>query len=146
MLSSKGWRYIDLDKVTANRSIINKFKVMMSKTSAEHAGQSDSSGRKKVISRIGILKPGEICTESYLVIGSYDDEQEALNMVSYMKTCFVRFLLGSILLTQNIAKDKFSLIPLQDFTHSWSDADLYAKYGLTDEEIKFIESTIKPMK
>ena len=62
-----------------------------------------------------------------------------------MKTKFARFLLSSILLTQNIAKDKFQLIPLQDFTKPWTDAELYTKYGLTDEEIAFIESMIKPM-
>jgi site-specific DNA-methyltransferase (adenine-specific) len=62
-----------------------------------------------------------------------------------MKTRFVRFLLSAILLTQNIAKDKFQLIPLQDFTKSWTDEELYRKYNLTDEEIAFIESMIKPM-
>ena len=62
-----------------------------------------------------------------------------------MKTRFVRFLLSSILLTQNIAKDKFKLIPLQDFTHCWNDKELYKKYDLTSNEIEYIESLIKPM-
>ena len=47
--------------------------------------------------------------------------------------------------TQNSMKDTYSYVPLQDFTRPWTDADLYAKYGLTDEEIQFIESMIKPM-
>ena len=62
-----------------------------------------------------------------------------------MKTRFARFLLSSILLTQNIAKDKFQLIPIQDFSKPWTDAELYAKYGLEKDEIDFIESMIKPM-
>lgn len=72
-----------------------------------------------------------------------------------MRTQFVRFLIGAILLTQNIVRDKFRFVPLQDFTEGsdidWSkdvteiDAQLYAKYGLTDEEIAFVESMIKPM-
>ena len=76
-------------------------------------------------------------------------------MSQYMRTQFVRFLLGSILLTQNIVRDKFRYIPDQDFTAGsdidWSksveeiDAQLYAKYHLSDEEIAFIESMIKPM-
>jgi ethanolamine utilization microcompartment shell protein EutS len=76
-------------------------------------------------------------------------------MKKYMQTQFVRFLLSSILITQNIAKDKFAFVPLQDFTPSsdidWSqsvadiDRQLYKKYGLTDEETAFIERTIKPM-
>jgi site-specific DNA-methyltransferase (adenine-specific) len=118
---------------------------MMSKAGAEHAGQSDSNGMKRVISRIGILRPNEICSESYLVLSAFETQREAENLVVYMKTRFARFLLSTILLTQNIAKDKFQLIPLQDFTRPWTDADLYAKYNLTDEEIQFIESMIKPM-
>jgi hypothetical protein len=76
-------------------------------------------------------------------------------MKNYVRTQFVRFLLASILLTQNIVRDKFRFVPLQDFTEKsdidWSndvadiDRQLYAKYGLTDEEITFIESMIKPM-
>jgi site-specific DNA-methyltransferase (adenine-specific) len=62
-----------------------------------------------------------------------------------MKTKFVRFLLSTILLTQNIAKDKFKLIPIQDFTKSWTDEELYKKYKLDENEIAFIESMIKPM-
>ena len=72
-----------------------------------------------------------------------------------MRTQFVRFLIGAILLTQNIVRDKFRFVPQQDFTANsdidWSksvgeiDAQLYAKYNLSDEEIAFIESMIKPM-
>ena len=66
-------------------------------------------------------------------------------MVSYTKTMFFRFLMSTILLTQNIAKDKFQFIPLQDFSHPWTDEMLYKKYGLTEDEIAFIESMIRPM-
>ena len=70
-------------------------------------------------------------------------------------TQFVRFLISSILITQNIVRDKFRFVPMQDFTEEsdidWSrsvaeiDSQLYAKYGLSEEEIAFIESMIKPM-
>lgn len=76
-------------------------------------------------------------------------------MKKYMRTQFVRFLISSILLTQNIVRDKFRFVPLQNLTEGsdidWSksvaeiDAQLYAKYGLTDDEVTFIESMIKPM-
>ena len=145
MYTSKGWVYVGLNEITSNADIIGKWKTMMSKAGAEHAGQSDSNGMKRVISRIGILCPNEICSESYLVLSAFETQEEAENLVVYMKTRFARFLLSTILLTQNIAKDKFQLIPLQDFTRPWTDADLYAKYHLTDEEIQFIESMIKPM-
>ena len=145
MFTSKGWTYVKYSDVSSNADLIGKWKTMMSKTGAEHAGQSDSKGMKRVISRIGVLSPNEICSESYLLLSVFESREEAENLVSYMKTRFARFLLSSILLTQNIAKDKFQLIPLQDFSKPWTDEELYAKYGLTNEEIAFIESMIKPM-
>ena len=145
MFTSKGWTYVDKNDVTSNVDIIGKWKTMMSKTGAEHAGQSDSNGMKRVVSRIAVLSPNEICSESYLILSVFDNREEAENLVIYMKSRFARFLLSAILLTQNIAKDKFQLIPLQDFSKPWTDAELYAKYGLTEDEIAFIESMIKPM-
>ena len=117
----------------------------MSKTNAEHAGQVDKDGRKKVISRIAILGKHHICLESYLLIGHMKEKKSVDNLAGYIKTRFFRFLLSSVLLTQNIAKDKFQFVPLQDFSHPWTDEMLYKKYGLDDKEITFIESMIRPM-
>ena len=127
----------------------------MSKASAEHAGQTDKEGRKKIISRLEVLGPGSICTESYLLLDVFNSSEEAENMKKYMRTQFVRFLISSILLTQNIVRDKFRFVPQQDFTSGsdidWSvsveeiDRQLYDKYELSDTEIAFIESMIKPM-
>lgn len=66
-------------------------------------------------------------------------------MVSYLKTKFARFLIMQMLASMNMSKVSYSFVPLQDFSKSWTDAELYEKYGLTDEEIAFIESMIKPM-
>lgn len=145
MLGSKGITYVSRNEVVNNSNLIDKWKVIMSKASAEHAGQTDNEGRKKVVSRIEILKPNQICTETYLLLRTFDKEQEAKNMVTYVKTMFFRFLMSTILLTQNIAKDKFQFIPVQDFSHPWTDEMLYTKYGLTDTEIAFIESLIRPI-
>lgn len=127
----------------------------MSKASAEHAGQTDANGRKRVVSRLEVLPPNTICTESYLLLDVFESEMEAENMKKYIRTQFVRFLLASILITQNIVRDKFAFVPLQDFTSSsdinWSasvadiDQQLYRKYGLSADEIAFIEKMIKPM-
>mgnify|MGYP000707122684 FL=1 len=68
-----------------------------------------------------------------------------ISVVSYMKTQFFRFLMATVLLTQNIAKDKFCFIPVQDFHEAPTDELLYKKYNLTDEEISFIDSLIRPM-
>jgi len=155
LFGSQGISYINEFDVIANKQLMGKWKVIMSKTSAEHAGQSDKDGKKKVVSRIEVLEPNVICTESYLLLSVFDNESDALNLKSYVQSRFFRFLLSTILLTQNIAKDKFQFIPLQDFTSAsdidWSqsvpdiDRQLYAKYGLSEEEVAFIEGMIKGM-
>ena len=117
----------------------------MSKASAEHAGQTDQEGRKKIISKVEVLGPGQICTETYLLLSTFDTENEAINLKEYVKTRFFSFLMSTIMLTQNIAKDKFQFIPSQDFSRSWTDEELYKKYGLKGDDIAFIESMIRPM-
>ena len=145
VVTSKGDRFVSKDKVKEDDVLINSWRVMMSKTSAEHAGQSDKEGKKRILSRIEVLKPQVICSESYLLIKVCSTENEANNLVRYLKTRFVRYLLSTMILTQNIAKGCFQFVPIQDFTKSWSDNELYAKYNLSDKEVDFIESMIKPM-
>lgn len=131
--------------VPKGHELINKWKVLLSKTSSEHAGQVDKAGTKRVFSRIEVMRPGTVCTESYLVIGPFKTKAEAERAVGYLKSRFVRFLVSAILLTQNISKGMFEFVPLQSFSTNWDDSALYKKYGLTREEIAFIERTIRPM-
>lgn len=145
IMTSKGDFYVPHKDITTNKGIVDEWKVVMSKTSAEHAGQADKDGRKKVVSRIEILGKQYICSESYLLIGHMKSKDASENLLNYIKTRFFRFLLSAVLLTQNIAKDKFKFVPLQDFSKPWTDEELYKKYGLTDEEVAFIESMIRPM-
>lgn len=155
LFGSGGISYLSESDVPQNLALAPKWKVIMSKASAEHAGQTDKEGRKRIVSRLEVLEPGTICTESYLLLDIFDSEEDARNMHKYMRTQFVRFLIGAILLTQNIVRDKFRFVPQQDFTANsdidWSksvaeiDQQLYAKYKLSDKEISFIESMIKPM-
>ena len=92
-----------------------------------------------------VLKPNQICSESYLLLDVFDNEKNAANFMGYMKTTFSRFLLSLVILTQNIARSSFQFVPFQDFSHPWTDEMLYKKYNLTEEEIAFIESMIRPM-
>ena len=89
--------------------------------------------------------PNTACNESYLVIGPFSDEMECCNVISYIKTRFFRFLVLLRKNSQNAAKGVYRLVPMQDFSKPWVDEELYKKYNLTVEEIKFIESMIKPM-
>ena len=152
---NKGKGPYKTELVPINKDKINKWKVIASYLTAEHAGQTDSNGQKRILSSLDILKPGEICTETYLVLDALGTEEEANALFKYMKTQLVRFLIAQLAATQHLSKDKFAFVPLQDFTSSsdidWSkpvadiDRQLYKKYGLTDEETAFIERTIKPM-
>jgi site-specific DNA-methyltransferase (adenine-specific) len=145
ILTSKGVNYVEKKEVTSNSELIDKWKVILSKASAEHAGQTDKEGRKKIFSKVELLKPNEICSESYLLVGVFDSKENAENLQEYIKSKFFRFLVSSVLLTQNIAKDKFCFVPIQDFKVNWDDEKLYKKYNLTKSEIDFIESMIRPM-
>lgn len=103
------------------------------------------NGDYQVISSLQILLPNEVCTETYLVLGIFDDKSKAMNMCKYITTKIFRFLLLQALTSIHITKDSFQFVPLQDFSKPWTDEELYKKYGLTDEEIQFIESMIRPM-
>ena len=142
---NKGTGPYDRSAVSVGVDYIDKWKVMISYLSAEHAGQPDKSGQFRVLSTTEILPPKYICTETYLLAGWFDSENEANNLLGYLKTKFVRFLIGQIAVSQHITKNSFSFVPVQDFSETWTDKMLYEKYGLSDEEIMFIESMIKSM-
>lgn len=90
-------------------------------------------------------EPNSICTETYLLIGSFKNREICENVISYMKTKFFRFLIVLIKNTQHGTQKVYQLVPMQDFSHPWTDEQLYAKYGLSKDEINFIESMIRPM-
>ena len=103
-----------------------------------------------------ILKPGVGYTETFISLGCFDTENEAENAIKYIKTKFARILLGVLKITQDATKDKWSMIPLQDFSSSsnidWSceisqiDKQLYEIYNLSNEDTAFIENTAVEMK
>ena len=145
VLSSKGWMYIDNESIPKGRNSINKYKTLISKLSCEHAGNPDKNGMYRVLSRMEILTPNQICTQSYLVLCPSDSKEETTNLYNYLRTRFVRFLILQTLVGMNISINNFRFVPWLDFTEEWSDEKLYAKYGLTNSEINFIESVIRPM-
>ena len=151
---SQGISYADKDVVYQNTELIDNWKVIASKASAQ-GGRADKDGKRKVIPKIEVLMPNVVCTESYLLLSSFKNEDSANNLCKYVKSKFFRFLLSLKVITQNISKDCFRFVPLQDFTANsdidWNqsiaeiDAQLYRKYNLNNDEIDFIERMIKPM-
>jgi len=140
-----GWGKYSRAKVLLGCDKVDKWKVMLSYLSAEHAGQPDKKGMYKVLSCLDVLPPKSVCTETYLLAGVFDSKREANNELVYLKTRFVRFLVAQVALSQHITRACFQFVPLQDFSKPWSDAELYKKYKLTKDEIAFIEGMIKPM-
>lgn len=145
LFSSQSVGFIKQKDVKQGLETIYKYKIMVSKLISEHAGEPDKNGMYKVISKTRLLKPGEICTDSYLIIFPSDDKSAVRNFYSYLTTKFTRFLILQAVSSINLSKEKFKFVPIQDFSKPWTDEELYAKYGLTAEEIAFIESMIRPM-
>ena len=144
--SSTGITYISRNQLSKGLELIDSYKVLMSKTGAEHAGEPGKDGSFKVFtSSMKVIGPDEVCTHSYFIIGNCCNPEEANNIISYLKTKFVRFLVLLSLSAINLSKLVFTFVPMQDFSKPWTDEELYAKYGLDDEEVAFIESMIKPM-
>lgn len=144
--SSKGNGTIRRERINSGLDMLEKYKVITSKVSFEHAGVPDKDGMMRVLSVVQVLPKNSACTESYLVNGTFETEDEAMNMAKYLKTKFVRFLLMQMLASMNMTKSTYCFVPMQNFTKEWTDEKLYAKYSLSDEEIAFIDSMIKPMK
>ena len=118
---------------------------MFSKLSHEHAGNPNKDGSFRILSRMEILKPFQICTQSYLIACPSKDKTYTLNVFNYLRTKFVRFLILQTLSGMNLSTANFKFVPMQDFQKPWTDEELYKKYDLNQEEIDFIESMIKPM-
>ena len=144
-IHSEGVGYVARSEVEKSIDAIDTYNVIT--TRAMSGGNKPSSeGNYQIIpSTMRVMQKGEICAETYICIGKYDNENQAINLMSYLKTKFARFMMLQAMTSIMISKDSFRFVPLQDFTRPWTDADLYAKYGLADDEIQFIESMIKSM-
>lgn len=145
LVTSDGEYYISPSAVVDNKDAIDDWKVMISRITSEHANEPDKNGQLKIISTLIVLEPKAICTDSYIIIGKFDNQKDADNLRIYLRSKFARFLLLLSVSSINLSKDKFQFVPLQDWSKPWTDAELYRKYHLTKEEIDYIESMIKPM-
>lgn len=92
-----------------------------------------------------VVDANSACTETYIIAGTFDNENKAQNYVGYISTKLFRFLVLLKKSTQDATSKVYGFVPMQDFSESWTDEKLYKKYGLTPDEIAFIESMIRPM-
>ena len=152
---TRGYRYIKSYRTMDKRAqrFLGKWKVFVSKADGA-AGQLGNPIPARIIGKTVLGEPQTICTETFLAIGPFETEREAINVSKYAETKFFRVLVGARKL-KNMTQDTYSFVPLQDFSPlsdiDWRrsipeiDQQLYAKYHLTEDEISFIESMIKSM-
>ena len=99
----------------------------------------------QVMGKPFIAEPRSVCTMTYLILNSFDSEDEAKNFIEYAKTKFFRFLVLMKKNTQHLKADRFSFVPDLNMNKKWTDKELYDKYGIDSEEINFINSLVKEM-
>ena len=135
-----GYGYVDKKTIENNSEWIDKWKILVSR--AYNAGDNYPH---QIIGRPILSEPGSACTETYIVIGTFQSEIIARNALSYIETRFFRFLVYLKKISQMASQAVYSFVPMQNFSEQCTDEKLYAKYRLTKEEIAFIESMIRPM-
>lgn len=135
---NSGIGYVDISEIERGREWILKHKVIVPYAVGTGDGKTD---------KVNSIYAGinSACTETYLVIGPFESEEICNNLMSYINTKFLHFMLTLKKNTQHTTKGVYQLVPMQDFSRPWTDEQLYAKYGLSKDEINFIESMIRPM-
>ena len=137
LFGSQKISWIERKDITVNPEWIDEWKVLMT------AVQGTSAAiETKFLSKPIIAEPGTACTETYLVAGHFEDKETAANYAQYLRTRFVRFLVSLRKATQHATRDVYSFIPDLSLKQKWTDAKLYKRYGLTKDEIAFIESQV----
>ena len=141
----KGW--VAAKEVTDAGRLIKPWKAFIGKAYGDRGGggASRDSFPKAVLAKPFVGEPNSVCTETYLCIGPCDSRLEAENICAYVACKFTRFLVMLRKPSQNTSQKVYSFVPMQDFSKTWTDDMLYEKYGLSKDEIQFIEKTIREM-
>lgn len=137
LFGSQKVSWVERSEIPTNAAWIDKWKVLMTRVQGTSAAVET-----KFLSKPIVAEPGTACTESYIVAGLFDTEAEAKNYASYLRTRFARFLVSLRKSTQDAPKNVYAFIPDLPLNIGWTDAKLYKRYGLTNNEIAFIESQV----
>jgi len=142
-LINKGKRtigFIKRDVISKNTDAIDTWKVLVPK--AYGAGETFPH---QILGREIVAEPPSACTQSFLVVAPFSSERAARSFASYYQTRLFRFLVSLRKITQDALRSTYTWVPQQTWNKTWTDGLLYAKYGITEDEIAFIESMIRPM-
>jgi site-specific DNA-methyltransferase (adenine-specific) len=135
-----GIGYVQPEELLINRDLVNCYKVLI-----PPLGSGSDSFPHPILGRPFVVGPNSACTETYLVAGAFDNEKQAHNLATYLTTRFLRFLVLLNKPAQHATSKVYKYVPVQDFNEPWDDKKLYKKYGITEDEIAFIESMVRPM-
>jgi Eco57I restriction-modification methylase len=135
--------YIARDAIPSGGNLVDKWKVFVG-YAAPGTGNKDTYPHR-VISTPFLGEPGTISSETYLCIGPFDSKSEAESALSYLSCRLPRLLIQLRKASQHVTSKVYGFVPTQEWTQRWTDADLYARYGLTDDEIAFVEKIVRPM-
>lgn len=140
LFQNGGIGYIDRSEVLKNIHLVDTYKVFV-----PYSSPGDDSYPHLILSKPLISEPNSCSTETYLVVGPFDNKRQCENVSNYMRTKFLRFLVLLLKPTQHVTQKTYGFVPVQDFSEAWTDERLYKKYGITDQEQAFIDTLIRPM-
>jgi hypothetical protein len=138
-----GTGFTPRDSITTGRGLIDAWKIFVG-YAAPGTGNRDTYPHR-IISTPFVAGPGTISSETYLCIGPFETKEEAESALSYMSCRLTRLLILLHKSSQHVTRVVYSFVPVQDWTRIWTDAALYAHYGLSDDEIAFVEKIVRPM-
>jgi site-specific DNA-methyltransferase (adenine-specific) len=138
-----GIGYVARDSVPSGTEYIDKWKIYIGRA-APGTGNRDTYPHR-ILSTPFIGEPGSICSETYLCIGPFGTQAEAESALSYLTCRLTRLLVLLHKPSQDTTRKVYTFVPTQAWTKKWTDAELYVKYRLDDEEIAFIEKVVRPM-
>lgn len=144
LIHSKGVGYVDKKEVEKNSDIIDKYKVYISPLVPcnGEVGIDPAKGYKSITTP-RMLMPGEICTDSYIIIGVYNTLNEALSFSNYMMCKLPRYLLRLTYSSMHVGWQNFRYVPKLSLDTAWTDQLLYDYFDLSDQEIQIIDNTMR---
>jgi site-specific DNA-methyltransferase (adenine-specific) len=137
LFGSQKVSWVERSAIQVNADWVDRWKVLMTAVQGTSAAVET-----KFLSRPIIAGPGTACSETYLVAGHFDSEVAATRYANYLRTRFVRFLISLRKSTQHATRDVYSFAPDLPLNQEWTDTKLYGRYGLTADEIAFLESQV----
>ncbi|OZB31649.1 MAG: restriction endonuclease [Ferrovum sp. 34-44-207] len=135
-----GVGYLAKSELTKEKHMVDKWKVFIPR-----AGSGSDSFPHSILGKPFVGEPGSISSWTYMYIGPFSSKKETENVISYISTKLFRLLVLLHKPSQDATKNVYTFVPIQDFSEKWSDEKLYKKYGITQSEIEFINSMIRPM-